>query len=92
MQIGRLREPREVEVAHLTVRVVDLLSRDMDDAFLELLERAGDDLTGHCRTRASVANRIVCLCRRLIDQVRRYERMRLCELDPETEEEDDIDF
>lgn len=91
MQIGRLRQPREIEVASLTVRVVDLLSKDMDDAFLELLERAGDDLTTPCRRRASVANRIVCLCRRLIEEVRRYERMRLCEQEEETED-DDIDF
>lgn len=91
MQIGRLREPREVEVAHLAATVLDLLSQDMDDAFLELLERAEEDLTAPCRLRASVANRIVRICRRLLYELQRYERLRLMESDPDGEEED-IDF
>ncbi len=69
MRIGRLRKPREIEVAYLAVRALDLLARDMDDAFLELLEHARDDLTGPCRRRASAANRIVRLCRRLIAEI-----------------------
>lgn len=73
MQIGRLREPREIETAHIAAAVVDILARDMDDAFLGLLEEAGNNLQSPQRRRASVANRIVVLCRRLANEIVRYE-------------------
>jgi hypothetical protein len=80
------REPYEIEFGRVVTAVTEILERDMDEAFQDLVHRAGTDRFAPEHKAAQAANRIVVLCRRLGDELRRYhEHVRWCE---EREEDD----
>lgn len=70
------RPAYEIELGHLAESINDLLAREMDNVFQDLLHEIGTDRHAPARIRAETANRIVVLCRKLTDQIRRYERLR----------------
>ena len=63
----------EVESNQVAIALADLLARQMDDVFLYLVEDAGTDPRDPIHRTAEAANRIVVLCRRLADEIRRYQ-------------------
>jgi hypothetical protein len=87
------RDP-EIEIGHLAIAVADLLAREMDEVFQDALHQAGTDTCSPHRRRASVANRVVVNCRVLVDDIRRYERLKAWEMEEEEHqyEESDTDF
>lgn len=87
------RDP-EIEIGQITIAVCDLLAREMDEIFQDALHEARTDRCSPHRRRASVANRVVVSCRRLVDEIRRYERLRAWEMEEEERhyEETDRDF
>jgi len=81
----RHREPYEIEFGRVVTAVTEILERDMDEAFQDLVHRAGTDRFAPEHKAAQAANRIVLLCRRLAREMRRYRNhTRWCE-----EREDD---
>lgn len=78
------REPSEIELAHALLPLLEILGRDMDEAYDHLLHRAGTDQ--HCaHYRAAVAARgVVHAWARLIKELRRYENTRWW-IEPHTE-------
>jgi hypothetical protein len=75
----------EVEFNRVAIAVAEMLTRQMDDVFLDLVRDAGTDPHDPSHRTAEAANRIVVLCRRLAGEIRRYE---YCDqLRRETEEE-----
>lgn len=88
------RPAYEIEIGHLTEAVTDMLARDRDEVFQDLLHEIGTDQRVPARQRAEVANCIVVLCRRLTEQIRRYERLCWWEksLDEDQNCDDDIPF
>ena len=88
------RPAYEIELGHLTEAVTDMLARDMDEVFQDLLHEIGTDRYAPARQRAEAANCIVVLCRRLTDQIRRYERLCCWEecLEEDKNRDDDILF
>jgi hypothetical protein len=82
----RDREPYEIEFGRVVTAVTEMLERDMDEAFQDLVHRAGTNRFAPEHKAAQVANRIVVLCRRLGEEMRRYQNQtRWCE---EREEDD----
>jgi len=82
---SRHREPYEIEFGRVVTAVTEILERDMDEAFQDLVHRAGTDRFAPEHRAAQAANRIVVLCRRLRAELRRYRKhARWCE-----EREDD---
>jgi hypothetical protein len=76
----RHREPYEIEFGRVVTAVTEILERDMDEAFQDLLHRAGTDRFAPEHKAAQAANRIVLLCRRLAREMRRYRNhTRWCE-------------
>jgi hypothetical protein len=63
----------EVEFNQVAIAVADMLARQMDDVFLGLVQDAGTDRHDSNHRTAEAANRIVVLCRRLADEIRRYQ-------------------
>jgi hypothetical protein len=63
----------EVEFNQVAIAVADMLARQMDDVFLGLVHDAGTDRHDPDQRTAEVANRIVVLCRRLAEEIRRYQ-------------------
>jgi hypothetical protein len=83
----RDREPYEIEFGRVVTAVTEILERDMDEAFQDLVHRAGTDRFAPEYKAAQAANRIVLLCRRLGQELRRYQNhARSCE----EHEEDDL--
>ena len=70
------REPYEVELGRVVLSACELLSREMDEVFQDLVHRAGTDLRSPYRRPACLANRIVVLCRRISEEIRRYAAIR----------------
>lgn len=82
----RDREPYEIEFGRVVTAVTEILERDMDEAFQDLVHRAGTNRFAPEHKAAQAANRIVVLCRRLAEELRRYQNhARWCE---ECEEDD----
>ena len=79
----------EVEFNRVAIAVAEMLAREMDDVFLALVEGAGTEPHDPTHRTAEAANRIVVLCRRLAEEVRRYER---CDQIRRETEEDRIPF
>ena len=79
----------EVEFNRVAIAVAEMLARQMDDVFLGLVEGAGTEPHDPTHRTAEAANRIVVLCRRLAEEVRRYER---CDQLRREVEEDRIPF
>ena len=76
----------EVEFNQVAIALADLLARQMDDVFLYLVEDAGTDPRDPIHRTAEAANRIVVLCRRLADEIRRYQHCDRVRRDIEEEE------
>ena len=87
------RDP-EIEIGRVAIAVADLLAREMDEVFQEALHEARTDRCSPHRRRACVANRVVVGCRRLVDDIRRYERLKDWEMEEEErlDEESNLDF
>ena len=83
------RKSFEVEFNQVAIAVAEMLAREMDDVFLGLVEGAGTEPHDPTHRTAEAANRIVVLCRRLAEEVRRYER---CDQLRREAEEDRIPF
>ena len=64
----------EVEFNRVAIAVVQMLVRQMDDTFLWLVHQDETPGDGPQQRTAEVANRIVVLCRRLVEEIQRYER------------------
>jgi len=64
----------EVEFNQVAVAVARMLVRQMDDTFLWLIHQHDSGRDGPQQRTAEVANRIVVLCRRLVEEIQRYER------------------
>jgi len=64
----------EVEFHQVAIAVARMLVRQMDDTFLWLLHQDDAHGDGPRQRTAEAANRIVVLCRRLVDEIQRYER------------------
>ena len=64
----------EVEFNQVAIAVARMLVRQMDDTFLWLLHQDEAQSDGPRQRTAEVANRIVVLCRRLVEEIERYER------------------
>jgi hypothetical protein len=66
-------DPFQDQLNHVTVAVADLMARSMDREFQYLVHQVGTERFS-VKNAAEAANRIVVLCRRLVDDIRRYER------------------
>jgi hypothetical protein len=82
----REREPYEIEFGRVVTAVTEILERDMDEAFQDLVHRAGTNRFAPEYKAAQVANRILVLCRRLGEELRRYQNHARC-----LEERDEAD-
>jgi hypothetical protein len=85
----------DVEFHQVAIAVAQLLARKMDDTFLFLIDGLAADDRGPAHRAAETANRIVLLCRRLVDEIRRHEaweRRRREEENEEGDEENDQPF
>jgi len=90
-------DPFQDQLNHVTVAVADLMARAMDQEFQYLVHQVGTERF-YVKKTAEAAHRIVALCGRLVEDIRRYEqydRWRRRE-DAETlaspEDDDEIDF
>ena len=90
----RHREPYEIEFGRVVTAVTEILERDMDEAFQDLVHRAGTDRFAPEHRAAKAANRIVVLCRRLGAELRRYHKhARWCEeREDDNHAEEDLPF
>jgi hypothetical protein len=90
-------DPFQDQLNQVVVAVALLMARAMDFEFQYLVHQVGTE-RHHVRKAADAANRIVVLCRRLIDDVRSYERYDRwrreedAELQNREREDDEIDF
>jgi len=84
----------EVELNRVAVAVAQLLARQMDDTVLWLIHEDATPRDGPQQRTAEVANRIVVLCRRLVDDIHRYESWNRIRRDHEQQEttDDDLPF
>ena len=64
----------EVEFNRVAIAVAEMLTRQMDDTFLWLVQHDENPDGGPQQRTAEVANRIVILCRRLVVEIQLYER------------------
>jgi len=73
-------EAPEVVLGRATLNLTELLDREMDAIFKDLLEEVINAAPSLQQQRAVAANRIVLICRSLADELRRYEHVRwLCD-------------
>jgi hypothetical protein len=84
----------EVEFNQVAIAVARMLVRQMDDAFLWLLHHDDARHDGPRQRTAEIANRIVVLCRRLVEEIQRYERWDQVRREQEQEDtgEEDVPF
>jgi hypothetical protein len=84
----------EVEFNQVAIAVAQMLVRQMDDTFLWLIDQADTQRDGPQHHTAEVANRIVVLCRRLVEEIQRYERWNQLRQEQEQKQiaEDDLPF
>lgn len=84
----------EVEFNRVAIAVAQMLVRQMDDTFLSLIYQDQTQRDGPQQRTAEVANRIVVLCRRLIEEIQRYERWDQLRREQEQQEiaEEDMPF
>ncbi len=79
----------EVEFNQVAIAVAQMLARKMDDTFLWLVDQANTDTRSPEHKSAEVANRIVVLSRRLVEEIQRYERWERLRREQEEEQEFD---
>ena len=84
----------EVEFNRVAIAVAQMLMRQMDDAFLWLIHQDETQRDVPQQRTAEVANRIVVLCRRLVDEIQRYQRWDQLRREQEQEDiaEEDLPF
>ena len=84
----------ETEFNQVAIAVAEMLVRQMDDTFLWLIHQDDTQRDGPRQHTAEVANRIVVLCRRLVEEIQRYERWDQLRREQEQQEieEDDLNF
>ena len=85
----------DTEFNQVAIAVAQMLARKMDDTFLFLIDGLAADDTGPAHRSAETANRIVVLCRRLVDEIHRHEdweRRRREEAEDEETSEEDLPF
>ena len=84
----------EVEFNRLAIAVAQMLTHQMDDAFLWLVHQDQTQRDGPQQRTAEVANRIVVLCRRLVEEIQRYERWDQIRREQDQQEiaEEDVPF
>jgi hypothetical protein len=68
-----LPPPAEVALGRIATGVADMLKREMDQVFEQLLEVAGQDWGTPRYHAAQQAYRIILLCRSLIEEIHDYE-------------------
>jgi hypothetical protein len=68
--------PFEIELAHALLPLLEILGRDMDDAYGDLLHRAGTDQRCVYYRAADAARGAVRAWARLVRELRRYENTR----------------
>jgi hypothetical protein len=76
----------EVEFNQVAIAVAQMLVRQMGDTFLWLIHQDDTQRDGPQQRTAEVANRIVVLCSRLVDEIQRYERWNLFRREQEQKE------
>ncbi len=64
----------QVEFNRVAIAVAEMLTRQMDDTFLWLIQQDETPGEGPQQRTAEVAHRIMILCRRLVVEIQRYER------------------
>jgi hypothetical protein len=82
-------EPFEIELGRVVTAVTAILARDMDEIFQDLVHRGPPHRLDPRHQAALAANRIVVLCRRLTEALKRYEDSRWWE--PEEDDDDPAD-
>jgi len=84
----------ETEFNQVAIAVAEMLVRQMDDTFLWLVHQDETPGDGPQHRTAEVAHRIVILCRRLVEEIRRYERWDQLRREHKQHEidEDDLNF
>jgi hypothetical protein len=84
----------EIEFNRVAIAVTQMLAREMDDIFLGLIEQHETQREGPQHHTAEIANRIVVLCRRLVEEIQRYERWDQVRREQEQKEiaEEDLPF
>ena len=84
----------EHEFNQVAIAVARMLVRQMDDTFLWLLHQDDASRDGPRQRTAEIANRIVVLCRRLVEEIERYERWDRIRREQEEHEvaEEDLPF
>jgi len=89
-------EPQETLLGRLGIAVANILERSFDEILLDRMDHAASD---HCcpyQRTAEAANRIVLLCRRLTEEIQRYEcydkMCREAEEDQEAQQGDTLPF
>lgn len=86
------RESLDVEFHDVAIAVAQMLARQMDDTFLGLIYEADPDPNTPHHHAAEVANRIVVLCRRLVEEIQRYQRWDQLRREQEHHEDEDLPF
>jgi len=82
----------EVEFNQVAIAVAQMLARKMDDTFLCLIDHANTDTKAPEHRTAEVANRIVVLSRRLIEEIQCYERWEQIRREQEDQLHDEDDW
>ncbi|MEN8376932.1 MAG: hypothetical protein ABFS34_16010 [Gemmatimonadota bacterium] len=84
----------EIEFNQVAIAVAQMLVRHMDDVFLWLIHQDKTQRDGPQQRTAEIANRIVVLCRRLVEELQRYERWNQIRREQEQKDiaEDDLPF
>jgi len=82
----------DVEFHQVAIAVAQMLARKMDDSFLWLVDQANTDTHSPDHKSAEAANRIVVLSRRLVEEIRRYERWEQLRREQEEREIDEEDM
>ena len=84
----------DVEFNQVAIAVAQMLVRQMNDTFLWLIHQDDTQRDGPQQRTAEVANRIVVLCRRLVEEIQRYERWNQIRREQEQKEiaEEDLPF
>jgi len=71
-------DPYHSEIGHLAITTADLLAREMDDIFQDLIHTPAGGLPPSPRfDMAEAANSIVLRCRHLVEDIQRYQRFNL---------------
>lgn len=83
-------DPYDSEIGHLAIVTADLLAREMDDIFQDLIHTAhhGRLPTSPRFDMAEAANSIVLRCRHLVEDIQRYQRFNLARKEQEEEPPD----